>query len=107
MACLRKTYNQSERVKDFMGDKNVFESKRNNNVYHILSDRIVVYSGSDEREIPLPVDPTTFMYYLEFSYMFYAGDKLFVVVVTRGSYDARFELDEDNLNLKGPPIPTY
>ena len=71
-----------------MGDKIVFESKRNNNAYHILSDRIVVYSGSDEREIPLPVDPTSFMLHLEYLYMFYEGDKLFVVVATRDSYDA-------------------
>ena len=31
--------------------------------------------------------------------------RLFVVVATRGSYDARFELDEYNLELKGDPIP--
>ena len=53
----------------------------------------------------MPADPATFMYYLEFLYAFYEGDKLFVVVATRGSYDARFELDEYNLELKGDPIP--
>ena len=100
-------YQQSERVTDYMGDKIVFESKRNNNIYHVLSDRIIVCSGSDEREIPLPVDPKSFMYYLEYLYMFYEGDKLFVVVATRDSYDARFELDEDILDLKGHPIQTY
>ena len=88
-------------------NKMVLESRKNNNVYHVLSDRIVVHSGSDEKEIQLPVDPSTFMYYLEFLYVFYEGDKLFAVVATRGSHDARFELDEDCLELKGSPITTY
>ena len=35
------------------------------------------------------------------------GDKLFAVVATRGSHDARFELDEDSLELKGSPITSY
>lgn len=83
----------------------VLRSKKNDNVYHVLSDKIVVQSGSDKKEIPLPADPATFMYYLGFLYAFYEGDKLFVVVATRGSYDARFELDEYNLELKGDPIP--
>lgn len=85
--------------------KMVLRSKKNDNVYHVLSDKIVVQSGSDKKEIPLPADPATFMYYLELLYAFYEGDKLFVVVATRGSYDARFELDEYNLELKGDHIP--
>ena len=89
-----------------MENKMVLESRKNDNVYHVLNDRIVARSGSYEKEIPLPVDPTSFMYYLEFLYLFYEGEKLFAVVATRGSHDARFELDEDNLELKGSPIPT-
>ncbi len=34
-------------------------------------------------------------------------DKLFAVVATRGSHDARFELDEESLELKGSPITSY
>ena len=85
----------------------IFESKRNDNVYHICKDKLVVKSGACEKEIPLPADSKTLMYYLEFEYLFYEGEKLFVVVATRDSYDARFEIDEDNMKLKGPPISTY
>ena len=85
----------------------IFESKRNDNVYHIYKDKLVVRSRTCEKEIPLPVDPTTYKYYLEFDYMFYEGEKLYVAVATRDSYDARFEIDEDNMKLIGPPISTY
>lgn len=85
----------------------MFESKKNSNVYHIYGDRLVVHSGSDKKGITLPVDQKSFMYYLEFDHMYYEGEKLFVVVATRGSYDVRFEVDEDSLELIGPPIQTY
>ena len=86
---------------------NTFRSNVNKNVYRIFSNKIVAYSDSGEKEIPLPVDPASFMYYLEFQYAIYENGKLFVVVATRGSYDARFELDEDTLELKWPPVSTY
>ena len=90
-----------------MESRKVFKSQKNDNVYHIESDRLVVSSASGDKEIPLPVDPTSYMNYLGFLYMFYEAEKLFVVVATRDPYDVRFELDEDKLELKGPPVPTY
>ena len=89
-----------------MTDSNVFKSRKNNNVYHVYDDRIVVHSSSVTKEIPLPVDPDRFMYYLQFDYMFYEGEKLFAVVRTMGLYDKRFEVDEETLELIGPPIST-
>lgn len=85
----------------------IYKSKKNVNSYHLYSDKIVVYTSSGKKEIPLPVDPMTFMYYLSFEYMYYDQDTLFVVLGTRGPYDQRFAVDEDSLELKGPPIPTY
>ena len=89
-----------------MDDKIVFKSKKNNNVYHIYDDKIVVQTPHGEKEIPLPVDPMSFKYYTDFLYMFYDGDKLFVVLATRSYSDVRFEVDEDMLELIGKPIPT-
>ena len=87
-----------------MDDRTVFKSKKNGNVYHIYDDKIVVQTSHGEKEIPLPVDPMRFKYYIDFYCMFYEGDKLFVVVTGRTA-DVRFEVDEDTLELKGNPIP--
>jgi len=89
-----------------MDSKSFLKSKKNNNVYHLFDDKIVVQTSHGEKEIPLPVDPTSFKYYTDFYYMFYEGDKLFAVVQTRSFSDMRFEVDEDTLELKGKPIPT-
>jgi len=84
----------------------LLKSRMNNNVYRVYDDRIVVHSSSVAKEILLPVDPDRFMYYLRFDYMFYEGEKLIAVVHTMGSYDKRFEVDEETLELIGPPIST-
>ena len=88
-----------------MDDRTVFKSKKNGNVYHIYDDKIVVQTSHGEKEIPLPVDPMRFKYYIDFYYMFYEGDKLFAVVQTRSFSDMRFEVDEDTLELIGEPKP--
>ena len=87
-----------------MDDRTVFKSKKNGNVYYIYDDKIVVQTSHGEKEIPLPVDPMSFKYYVSFYFMFYEDEKLFVVVTGRTA-DVRFEVDEDTLELKGNPIP--
>lgn len=91
------------RQSDMENDK-IFKSKKNANVYHLYDDKIVVQTPHGEKEIPLPVDPMRFKYYVSFYFMFYEDEKLFVVVIGRTA-DVRFEVDEDTLELKGNPIP--
>ena len=88
-----------------MENENIFKSKKNANVYHIFDDKIVVKTSNGVKEIPLPVDPMRFKYYVRFWYMFYDGETLFAAVEGRTS-DVRFEVDEDKLELVGEPIPT-
>lgn len=89
-----------------MENENIYKSKKNANVYHIFDEKIVVKTSHGDKEIPLPVDPMSFKYYVSFYYMFYEGDKFFAVVQTRSFSDMRFEVDEDKLELVGEPIPT-
>ena len=87
-----------------MENENIYKSKKNANVYHIFDEKIVVKTSRGDKEIPLPVDPMSFKYYVSFYFMFYEDEKLFVVVTGRTA-DVRFEVDEDTLELKGNPIP--
>jgi len=87
-----------------MENENIYKSKKNANVYHIFDEKIVVKTSHGDKEIPLPVDPMSFKYYVSFYFMFYEDEKLFVVVIGRTA-DVRFEVDEDTLELKGNPIP--
>ena len=87
-----------------MENENIYKSKKNANVYHIFDEKIVVKTPRGDKEIPLPVDPMSFKYYVSFYFMFYEDEKLFVVVIGRTA-DVRFEVDEDTLELKGNPIP--
>ena len=34
-------------------------------------------------------------------------DKLFAILITNGNYDMRIEIDEDEMDFSGSPIPTY
>ena len=77
------------------------KSGKNNNVYHMFKDRIEVAYGSGMTEIPLPLD------YLTFYDLYYINNKLYVILVTGGPYDVRFELDEEKCELTGKAITTY
>ena len=87
-----------------MENESIYKSKKNANVYHIFDEKIVVKTSHGDNEIPLPVDPMSFKYYVSFYFMFYEDETLFVVVTGRTA-DMRFEVDEDTLELKGNPIP--
>ena len=49
-----------------MENENIYKSKKNANVYHIFDEKIVVKTPHGDKEIPLPVDPMSFKYYVSF-----------------------------------------
>ncbi len=83
------------------------KSRKNGSVYHVYDSKIEVTTMSGLKYIELPFDPSDTSYYVRFSDAYYINDKLYAIVIVRDPYDVRFEIDEDRLELKGPPIPTY
>ena len=83
------------------------KSRKNDNVYHVFDEKIVVTIGAKTKDIALPFDSSKPCYYERFSDVYYINDKLYAIVLVRDSYDVRFEIDEEELVLKGRPIPTY
>ena len=80
---------------------------KNDNIYHMYADRIEVLSGTKTMEIPLPIHEFGNTGDLQFYDLYYINNKLFAIIVNRGPYDFRFELDEEKCKLTGRPIPTY
>ena len=39
--------------------------------------------------------------------IYYIQNKLFAIMITNGNYDMRIEIDEDEMDFSGSPIPTY
>ncbi len=81
-------------------------SQKNDNRYVLYEDRIEVVSRSRTVTLPLPVDKDRYMNYLCFTGIFYIGDKLYATVATRESYDLKFVIDEDSIELTDP-TPFY
>ena len=77
-------------------------SKKNDNIYILYKDRIVVQTVNGTKELTLPSDD-----YVCFYSIYYIQDKLFAILITGGRYDMRLEIDEDTLAFTGSPIPTY
>ncbi len=75
------------------------ESKKNNNLYEIMEDRIRVKDSSGTKEVFLPEDS---QYSLCFYDIFYMGEKLYVIVARRVGFDVKYEIDEDELILRNP-----
>ena len=83
------------------------KSRKNDNVYHVFDEKIVVTIDVKTKDIALPFDSSKPCYYERFSDVYYINDRLYAIVIVRDSYDVRFEIDEEELVLKGRPIPTY
>lgn len=81
-------------------------SHKNDNRYVLYEDRIEVISRSRTVTLPLPVDKDRYMNYICFTGIFYSGDKLYVTVATRESYDLKFIMDEDIIEITDP-TPFY
>ena len=74
----------------------IVKSKKNNYTY-MMHENIIVASGEDkEYTIELPHKDNILCFYD----MYYDNNDLIVIIATRGSYDIRYELDEQGLNLK-------
>ena len=79
-------------------------SIKNDNIYTLYEDKIVVQSGKVTKEILLPSDRSV---YRCFDLIYYIQNKLFAIMITNGNYDMRIEIDEDEMDFSGSPIPTY
>ena len=79
-------------------------SIKNDNIYNLYEDKIVVQSGKVTKEILLPSDRSV---YRCFDLIYYIQNKLFAIMITNGNYDMRIEIDEDEMDFSGSPIPTY
>ena len=79
-------------------------SIKNDNIYNLYEDKIVVQSGKVTKEILLPSDRSV---YRCFDSIYYIQNKLFAIMITNGNYDMRIEIDEDEMDFSGSPIPTY
>lgn len=83
--------------------KSILKSIKNDNVYNLYDERIVVQTGTGVKEIPMPSGEKFICFYD----IYYIQNKLFAILVTTDAYDMRIEIDEDNIAFIGSPIPTY
>ncbi len=84
------------------------KSIKNNNVYNLYEDKILVQTETKEKELCMPAVPAGQSGFVCFYDIYYIQNKLFAVLITTGSgYDMRIEIDEENLSFKGSPAPTY
>ena len=74
----------------------VLKSKKNNYTYMMHEDIIIASSEDKEYTIDLPHKDNILCFYD----MYYINNNLIVIVAARGSYDIRYELDEEGLILK-------
>lgn len=74
----------------------VLKSKKNNYTYMMHEDIIIASSEDKEYTIDLPHKDNILCFYD----MYYINNNLIVIVAARGSYDIRYELDEEALILK-------
>ena len=74
----------------------VLKSKKNNYTYMMYQNIIVAIGEDKEYTIELPHKDNILCFYD----MYYVNNNLIVIIAARGSYDIRYELDEQDLNLK-------
>lgn len=80
-----------------MENKTIVVKSRKNNYTYMMHENIIVASGADkEYTIELPHKDN----FLCFYDMYYVNNDLIVIIAARGSYDIRYELDEQGFNLK-------
>lgn len=73
----------------------LLKSKYKNNQYYMYSDKIIIKNNNNEYCIRLPqIDKV-----IGFYDMYYINQKICVIIATRGSYDIRCILDEEELKL--------
>ena len=80
------------------------KSRKNDNVYNLYTDKIVVQTKTGVKEIFLPADIADCWCFYD---IYYIQDKLFAILVKNGNYDLRIAIDEDEHEFSGSPIPTY
>ena len=84
------------------------KSIKNNNVYNLYEERIVVRTETKEKELRMPTVPAGQSGFVCFYDIYYIQNRLFAVLITTGSgYDMRIEIDEDTLDYVGGTIPVY
>ena len=80
------------------------KSNKNDNVYTLYTDKIVVKTKTGTKEILLPKDQGVRWCFYD---IYYIQNKLFAILVSNGNRDMRIEIDEDELEFTGFPITTY
>ena len=91
-----------------MNVRNTLTSLKNDNIYTVYEDKIVVQTGARITEIRLPGVPEGQSSFVRFDTIYYMQSKLWAILITSGGgYDMRIEIDEDKLEFVGKPIPTY
>ncbi|MEE3472177.1 MAG: hypothetical protein VZR24_16095 [Butyrivibrio hungatei] len=90
-----------------MEPKLTLNSIKNENIYNLYEDKIVVQNGTMNKELCLPIEYAGQSNYVCFSDIYYIQNKLYAILITNGFYDMRVEIDEDNITFTGSPIPTY
>lgn len=73
----------------------ILNSKYKNIQYYMYSDKIIAKSNDTESYINLPQSNKVIGFYD----MYYVKKYIQVIVATRGCYDIRYVLDEDELKL--------
>ena len=85
--------------------KTTLSSIKNDNVYNLYEDKIIVQTGKKIKELPMPAGQPGFICFHD---IYYIQDRLFAILITEGSgYDMRIEIDEEKTDFTGPLIPTY
>ena len=80
-----------------MENKTIVVKSRKNNYTYMMHENSIVAGGADkEYTIELPHKDNILCFYD----MYYVDNDLVVIIAARGSYDIRYELDEQNLILK-------
>ena len=83
-------------ILNFEDRAKLVKSKKNNYTYMMHEDIIIASSEDKEYTIDLPHKDNILCFYD----MYYINNNLIVIVAARGSYDIRYELDEEGLILK-------
>jgi hypothetical protein len=82
-------------------------SNKNNNVYNLYKERIVVQNGTNVKELHMPAVPAGQSGFECFYDIYYIQNKLFAVLITGSGFDMRIEIDEETLDYAGAPITNY
>ncbi len=84
------------------------ESIKNDNIYSLYENKILVQTKTRTKELSMPAAPAGQIGFVCFYDIYYIQNKLFAILITGGSgYNMRIEIDEENLSFIGSPVPTY